>query len=101
VSALDAHLEAMVRRVVAQELEARGVGTTGTPFYSSRNLPPDIRSRDRFNRLARHVPGATKTGRVWVVPVDAWHAFRSGAAPVCEASGSAVQNVLARYRRTA
>jgi hypothetical protein len=101
VSALDLHLEALVRRVVAQELDARGGGQAAAAFYSTRALPPDIRSRDRFNRLARHVPGARKVGRTWVVPVDAWHQARSGKPATSGDVSAAVQNVLARYRRTA
>jgi hypothetical protein len=97
---LDAQIEALVRRLVDEALTARGM-TGGPAVYSTRALPPDIRSRDRFNRLARHVPGARKVGRVWVVPVDAWHAFRSGSGPVSATSGAAVASILARYRRTA
>ena len=32
-------------------------------YYSSLNLPPDIQTRERFAKLARHIPGATVAGR--------------------------------------
>jgi hypothetical protein len=90
---LDLHIEALVRRVVDQELRARGVGPA---TYSSTSLPPDLRSKDRFHRIAPKVPGAFKSGRVWHVDADAWRVYRSGAAAT---PADEVDAVVARMLR--
>lgn len=64
---------------------------SGGREYTSHDLPPDIRpgpsARRMFARLARQVPGARKLGAVWVVPSDAWEAFRSKGKPVASGQG--------------
>lgn len=53
-----------------------GRGTSGE--YSTVNLPPRTSPRT-FHELCRSgaVPRASKTGRTWSCPRDAWHAARS------------------------
>ena len=93
MSLIDEHLEAMVRRVIGEELRARGLAPVA---YSSVSLPPDLKSADRFHRIVRKVPGAWKAGRVWYCPADAWHAYRAGtrSAPVDDTA-----SVVARMLR--
>jgi hypothetical protein len=95
---IEDQIEAVVRRVLAEELKARGLAPA---TYSSVALPPDLRSADRFHRLVRKCPGARKVGRVWTVPADQWHAYRSGKTAAPADGPSAVDRVLARYRATA
>ena len=54
-------------RIVAEEV-AKIAGQGGTHEYSSRDLPPDVRSVDRFHRLAAKCPGAL-TGAIEVRPI--------------------------------
>jgi hypothetical protein len=76
VKTLEAQVEAIARRVLTEELRARGMAPA---TYSSTNLPPDLQTKDRFHREARKVAGARKVGRTWEVDADAWRAYRSGA----------------------
>jgi hypothetical protein len=76
---LEAEIEAIVRRVVDERL--RAVRLSPPDSYSAEHLPPDVKSRDRFHRLAKACPGARKVGRTWLVPTAAWHAFRAATAP--------------------
>ena len=68
---LDEILEEKIDAAIERKL--RGVSVE----YSTNNLPPDVRSRAGFNRLAPMVEGARKSGRVWIVSVTEWRAFRS------------------------
>jgi hypothetical protein len=64
-------------RAAVRDMEApRTDGRTDDGFYSSLNLPPDIRTRERFAKLCRGIPGASLAGRVWRVPSAAWWAHR-------------------------
>jgi hypothetical protein len=45
--------------------------------WTSRNLPPDIKTRERFNRLAKGVHGARRQGATWVVDRTAWQEART------------------------
>ena len=56
--------------------------------YSSRHLPPDCTSRARFHAVVKHVPGATKRGRVWFVPRVAWDEARRRRVPVATPAAS-------------
>lgn len=71
---LEAMAEMIAERVVAK-LGARE-RRSDSAIYTSRDLPPDCPSRARFNILAKSIARAQKSGRVWSVPRDAWHAFR-------------------------
>ena len=71
---LEAALVPLIRQVVRLELAERDrPGDT----YDSHNLPPDLKSRDRFHRVVRKIPGARKVGRTWVVGREAWREYRA------------------------
>lgn len=69
----DAHetIAKLTRELAALEADVGG------DDYSSRNLPPDMRSRDRFRRVAKRIPEARRVGQTWTVPRDAWRRFRT------------------------
>jgi len=76
---------------LAAELRA-ALGAESTEEYTSRRLPPDVRSATTFARVCRGIPEARRQGRTWVVPVDAWTRARAARrVPV----GMAVGGVLA------
>lgn len=50
---------------------------SASDVYSSHKLPPDVRSKDRFHRVVRHVSGARRDGRVWIVSRASWEAHRT------------------------
>ena len=62
---------------LTRELAALEADAADGDDYSSRNLPPDMRSRDRFRRVAKRIPEARRVGQTWTVPRDAWRAFRT------------------------
>lgn len=62
---------------LTRELAALEADTALGDDYSSRNLPPDMRSRDRFRRVAKRIPEARRVGQTWTVPRDAWRRFRT------------------------
>ena len=64
-------------RAAVRDMEApRTDGRTDDGYYSSLNLPPDIRTRERFAKIARHLPGASRSGRIWRVSTETWWARR-------------------------
>lgn len=70
-------LLALARAAVRDSEAPRPAGVRADDgFYSSLNLPPDIRTRERFAKIARHIPGATRSGRTWRVPTAAWWGAR-------------------------
>jgi hypothetical protein len=95
-------LAGMIADQVAEKL-----GRTGNSVWSSVHLPPDCPSRKRFNELARQIPDATKTGRVWFVSDTSWKLFRANARrakpkqnqPVCDDMETIVQRSIAKSLR--
>jgi hypothetical protein len=69
-SSIEGEIERIVRRVLSE-----ATATEGT--FSTNALPPDVKTRVRFHALVRHVPGARKVGRTWVVSADAWRTWRA------------------------
>jgi hypothetical protein len=65
----------LIADLVAVKLRQRAVPAQ-EGVYTSLCLPPDVPSRERFNRLVKAVPGAQKRGRIWVVQKTAWEAAR-------------------------
>jgi hypothetical protein len=45
--------------------------------WTSRSLPADIRTRERFAKICATIPEAYQQGRVWVCPRSAWSAART------------------------
>lgn len=64
-------LEDEIRRIFREELARAPEGP-----WSSRSLPPDVRTPRRFNEVCRGIVGATKLGRVWTVPRADWEVHR-------------------------
>ncbi|MBL8609993.1 MAG: hypothetical protein JNL38_21840 [Myxococcales bacterium] len=76
---------------LAAELRAV-IGSQSPAEYTSRRLPPDVRSATTFARVCRGIPEARRQGRTWVCPVDAWTRAR---APRRIPSGMEAGGVLA------
>lgn len=75
---LESEIRRIVVEVVRDELARHASGVEHDPeIWDSNHLPPDLRSRDRFHRLAPKCPGALKVGRTWSVPREAWRAYRA------------------------
>ncbi len=75
LDACEAEQAERIANLVVEKLKAAGL--VPASIYTSDSLPPDTRTKQRFNRIAPLVPGARKQGRTWVVDVDAWRAFRT------------------------
>ena len=56
--------------LVAERVAAR-LGSARPAVYSSTNLPPGI-TRRTFNARCKSIPEATRDGKVWRCPVDAY-----------------------------
>lgn len=96
---LDALLDDLAARVadrVAEKLQSRLAAPSSV--YTSAQLPPDVKTRERFNRLAKSIPGARRDGRTWIVPKTAWEAFRTrrvAAEPPAAAAADDADELLA------
>jgi hypothetical protein len=53
--------------------------TEGGGFYTTHELPPGVRRKERFHERAKRISTAQKIGRTWIVPRVDWH--RSLASP--------------------
>jgi hypothetical protein len=53
-----------------------GLNAHASPEYTSLALPPDVATKRAFARIARTMPGAKKSGRVWIVARDTWARHR-------------------------
>lgn len=80
---------------LAAELRA-ALGAESPEEYTSRRLPPDVRSATTFARVCRGIPEARRQGRTWVCPVDAWTRARTPARAV---KGSVLEELLQSVRR--
>lgn len=61
---------------LAADLRA-ALGSQSEKEYTSRRLPPDVRTATTFARVCRSIPEARRQGRTWVCPADAWHRARA------------------------
>ena len=61
--------------VAIRELE-KPTHRTDDGYYTSLDLPPDVRTRERFAKLCRSIPGAALCGRTWRVSVTSWWEHR-------------------------
>lgn len=87
--------------LVAERLAQRATAPVQEGIYSSFSLPPDCPSRDRFNKLVKRLPGATRAGRCWSVRREVWDEFRTKK-PALTAKELAERSVRAAgYRRVA
>jgi hypothetical protein len=49
--------------------------------YSSKALPPGIRTRSAFARACRGIPEAKRDGKLWIVSRDAWERRKRQSTP--------------------
>ena len=68
--------------MVAERVAAK-LGTARPATYSSTNLPPGI-TRRTFNARCKTIPEATRDGKVWRCPVDAYERALHKPAPVVQ-----------------
>lgn len=86
--------------LVAAELARRAAPAPGGTYDGFR-LPPDVKSREWFNRLVKGMPGAVRRGRLWTVPVESWDAARAKKkAPPSAQDLARAALAKAGYRRT-
>lgn len=101
----DALIEALAD-LVAERL-ARRASPDPDGAYDGFHLPPDCPSRERFNRLAKGLPGAVRRGRIWSVPRAVWDEARRRKGEIVIDARKFAQEVAkkvladAGYRRTA
>ena len=67
-------------RAQADALEAIAAtvdASAPSDVYTSKRLPPDCPSSERFHEVCRNIAGANQRGRVWLVPSASWDSHRA------------------------
>lgn len=91
----------IVREIVREEIASMQGLYAPVTEYTSRSLPPDVPSRERFHVLVKGAHGARKQGRVWRISVADWDAFRGATPPLAELEALADEAIrLAGFRPT-